>query len=139
MSSIPKSTRQQVLTDADHCCQYCRTSSRLIGMPLILDHIMPQSLGGTDDRKNLAASCYRCNEFKGARFQGLDSKTGELALFFNPYTQVWEKHFAWANGGSHIVGLTANGRVTVIALKLNNEYVVEARGLWIAKDWHPPE
>jgi hypothetical protein len=47
-------------------------------------------------------------------------------------------YFAWANGGTHIVGLTPTGRATVLALRFNNEYVVEARTLWIAKEWHPP-
>jgi hypothetical protein len=43
-----------------------------------------------------------------------------------------------ANGGTHIVGLTPTGRATVLALRLNNDYVVEARVLWIARQWHPP-
>lgn len=47
-------------------------------------------------------------------------------------------HFAWANGGTHIVGLTPTGRATVLALRLNNDLVVEARILWIARQWHPP-
>jgi hypothetical protein len=34
--------------------------------------------------------------------------------------------------------LTATGRATVRALRLNNEYVVEARALWMARQWHPP-
>ena len=65
MSSIPKAIRQQVISEAEHRCEYCLTSSRLIGMPLVIDHILPKSLGGSDERENLAASCYRCNEFKG--------------------------------------------------------------------------
>jgi hypothetical protein len=43
-----------------------------------------------------------------------------------------------ANGGMHLVGLTPTGCATVRALRLNNEYVVEARALWIARQWHPP-
>ena len=34
--------------------------------------------------------------------------------------------------------LTTTGRATAVALRLNNEYVVEARTLWIAREWHPP-
>ncbi|MEE3718314.1 HNH endonuclease signature motif containing protein [Tumidithrix elongata RA019] len=138
MTSISNVIRQQVISEAGHRCEYCRTSSRLVGMPLVLDHIIPKSLGGNSDRENIAASCYRCNEFKGARTQGIDSKTGELIPFFNPRRQKWTEHFVWANGGTHIIGLTAIGRVTVIALRLNNEYIVEARRLWTARDWHPP-
>ena len=107
-------------------------------MPLVMDHILPRSAGGDDERDNLAASCYRCNEFKGARTHAIDPATGELVSLFNPRVQVWREHFSWANGGTHIVGLTPIGRATVVALRLNNEYVVEARTLWIAQDWHPP-
>jgi len=136
---ISEALRQQVFAEADHRCEYCRTSRRLIGMPLVIDHIIPQSAGGGDERENLAAACYRCNEFKGSRTHAVDHATGELVPLFNPRTQSWHEHFAWANGGVHIVGLTPIGRATVVALRLNNEYVVEARALWIARDWHPPE
>lgn len=139
MASIPETIRQQVFAEANHRCEYCCTSRRLIGMPLVIDHIIPQSAGGGDERENLAAACYRCNEFKGVKTHALDHATGELVPLFNPRTQHWLEHFAWANGGTHIVGLTPTGRATVVALRLNNEYVVEARILWIARDWHPPE
>jgi hypothetical protein len=139
MASIQESLRQQVFAEADHRCEYCRTSRRLIGMPLVIDHIIPQSIGGSDERENLAAACYRCNQFKGAKTYAPDPATGELTPLFNPRTQSWFDHFAWANGGTHIVGLTPSGRATVVALRLNNEYVVEGRALWVARDWHPPE
>lgn len=138
MTSLPDTLRQQVFAEADHCCEYCRTSRRLIGMPLVVDHVIPKSAGGSDERDNLAAACYRCNEFKWAKTHAPDPAGGELVPLFNPRSQRWTEHFAWANGGTHIVGLTPTGRATVIALRLNNEYVVEARALWIARDWHPP-
>lgn len=62
--SISDSLRQLVIQAANYRCEYCKTSSRLTGMPLIMEHILPRALGGTDERHNLAASCYRCNEFK---------------------------------------------------------------------------
>ncbi|MEB3219873.1 MAG: HNH endonuclease [Nostocales cyanobacterium 94392] len=40
-----------------------QTNSRLIGMPLVMEHIFPKTAGGGDESENLAASCYRCNEF----------------------------------------------------------------------------
>ncbi|MFE1744620.1 HNH endonuclease [Coleofasciculus sp. H7-2] len=43
-----------------------------------MDHIIPKSAGGSDERENLAASCYRCNEFKGTKTHAIDSETGEL-------------------------------------------------------------
>jgi 5-methylcytosine-specific restriction endonuclease McrA len=138
MASVSELVRQQVFAEADHYCEYCRTSRRLIGMPLVIDHIIPQSADGGHERGNLAAACYRCNEFKGARTHALDHVTGELLPLFHPRQQAWHDHFAWANGGTHIVGLTAIGRATVVALRLNNEYVVEARALWVSRGWHPP-
>ncbi|MBD2384438.1 HNH endonuclease [Cylindrospermum sp. FACHB-282] len=139
MSSISKSLRQQVINEAGYRCEYCRTSSRLIGMPLVMDHILPSSLGGSDERENLSACCYRCNEFKGAKITANDPVTNESVSLFNPRLQSWLAHFQWANGGTHIIGITAIGRGTVLALRLNNEDVVQARAIWISLSWHPPD
>ncbi|NEQ65015.1 MAG: HNH endonuclease [Symploca sp. SIO2D2] len=137
--SISSSRRQKVLEEANYRCEYCQASSRITGIPLVMEHILPRSLDGTDDRENLAASCYRCNEFKGVKTHGIDPETGEWFPLFNPRTQEWKKHFTWVNGGIHIAGLTAIGRVTVVALRLNNENAVEARAVWVAVNLHPPE
>jgi 5-methylcytosine-specific restriction endonuclease McrA len=138
VSSISKSVRQQVINEAGYRCEYCRTSSRLTGMPLVMDHILPSSLGGNDERENLAACCYRCNEFKGAKITANDPVTNESVSLFNPRLQGWLDHFEWANGGTHIIGITAIGRGTVLALRLNNEDVIQARAIWISLSWHPP-
>jgi hypothetical protein len=107
-------------------------------MPLVIEHILPKSAGGNDERENLAASCYRCNEFKGAKTHAIDPQTGELVALFHPRRQCWSDHFDWVNGGTHVAGTTATGRATVIALRLNNEYITAARFLWIENNWHPP-
>lgn len=138
VSSIPKSVRQQVINEAGYKCEYCRTSSRLIGMPLVMDHILPSSLGGSDERENLSACCYRCNEFKGAKTTANEPVNNESVSLFNPRQQRWLYHFQWANGGTHIIGITACGRATVLALRLNNEDIVQARAIWISLNWHPP-
>ncbi len=138
MSALPEALRQQVFARAGHRCEYCLTSRRVIGMPLVVDHIVPRALGGNDAPDNLCAACYRCNEYRGVKTHDIDPLTGELAPIFNPRTQAWREHLAWVNGGTHIIGLTPTGRATVRALRLNNEYAVEARILWIARQWHPP-
>jgi len=107
-------------------------------MPLVMDHIIPIASGGGNERENLAAACYRCNEFKGSKTEGIDPATGMLVPLFNPRSQIWQTHFVWANGGTHIIGLTPTGRTTVIALRMNNEYIVSSRNLWIAMNWYPP-
>jgi hypothetical protein len=135
---VSEAMRQQIFVAANHRCEYCRTSRRVIGMPLVIDHILPRSLGGSDEVDNLAAACYRCNEFKWTKTHDLDPATGELESLFHPREQIWSEHFQWVNGGTHIAGITPTGRATVAALRLNNEYVVESRRLWIAREWHPP-
>ena len=137
--SISESQRQTVFERADHLCEYCHTSRRLIGMPHVIDHILPRKLDGTDDLENLCAACYRCNEYKGSRITGYDAVTGQIVSLYNPRTQDWKTHFSWTNGGVYIAGQTPIGRATVIALRLNNEYVVESRQIWVASGWHPPE
>lgn len=107
-------------------------------MPPVVDHIIPTAEGGGNERENLAAACYRCNEFKGVRTHAADPLTGELVPLFHPRQQRWSDHFVWANGGTLVVGQTPTGRATVIALRLNNELLVEARVLWISWEWHPP-
>ena len=54
----------------------------------MIDHVLPQSLGGNDTRQNLAAACYRCNEFKGSKTHTSDPTTGLLVPLFNPRSRV---------------------------------------------------
>ncbi len=136
--TIPENLRRQVIEEANYRCEYCKTSSRLTGTPLVIDHILPRSLKGTNKRSNLAASCYRCNEFKGTKTHAFDPETGQLVPLFNPRNQFWADQFTWGNGGTHIIGVKPTGRASVIALRLNNENVVEARAIWIEFGWHPP-
>lgn len=136
--SIPSKLRQEVIAAASARCEYCQTSSRITGTPLVMEHILPKSLGGSDERDNLAASCYRCNEFKGVKTHARDPESGQLVALFNPRVQAWANEFAWVNGGTHIFGRTAIGRATVTGLRLNNDQLVEARSLWIEFRWHPP-
>jgi hypothetical protein len=135
---ISSEVRQEIIVRADYRCEYCKTSFRLTGTPLVMEHILPRSLGGKDQPENLAASCYRCNEFKGAKTHGTDPQTSQWVELFNPRTQKWIEHFTWVNGGTHIAGLTSVGRTTVLALRLNNDNIVEARSLWMEVGWHPP-
>ncbi len=42
------------------CCS-CGRSTREYGVTLEVDHIVPRSLGGTDDLSNLQTLCSKCN------------------------------------------------------------------------------
>jgi 5-methylcytosine-specific restriction endonuclease McrA len=59
--AISDKVRQQICAAANYRCEYCKTSSKLTGMPLVMDHILPQVAGGSDEPENIAAACYRCN------------------------------------------------------------------------------
>ncbi|MBI4670771.1 MAG: hypothetical protein HY741_03760 [Chloroflexi bacterium] len=48
-------------------------------------------------------------------------------------------HFEWNSNGAKVIGKTARGRATVIALKLNNPGIVVARRFWVAAGWWPPQ
>jgi len=134
---IPARLRQQIADRDGHRCSYCR-SPELVGVPMVIDHVIPQKAGGTADMNNLALACYRCNEFKGARLNATDPQIGETVPLFNPCTQEWHRHFAWSDDGLCIIGRTATGRATVEALRLNNEWLVGARRIWISAGLHPP-
>jgi len=52
---------------------------------------------------------------------------------------VWTEHFAWSADETQIIGLTAVGRATVVALHMNDALRVTARRRWISVGWHPPK
>lgn len=136
---IPKSVQEKIRLEAQERCGYCHTQSAVIGMPLTIEHIVPESRGGTSDEENLWLSCRRCNEFKGAKISAEDPITKQTVLLFNPRLQKWEAHFVWRENGLIMEGITPIGRATIIALQLNNLYLIRSRKRWIAVGWHPPQ
>ncbi|MGA9349953.1 MAG: HNH endonuclease signature motif containing protein [Anaerolineae bacterium] len=136
---IPKPLRERVAVQAQHRCGYCLTSEAIVGAPMEIDHIVPRSLGGLTKEDNLWLACSLCNEHKGIRTVALDPLTGEMVPLFNPRRQAWQEHFAWTAEGDRIIGLTAIGRATVVALNLNRPSLVKARQVWVAAGWHPPK
>lgn len=103
-----------------------------------IDHILPIAKGGTDDSDNLCFACELCNLHKWTKTEGLDPQTGMSCSLFNPRREQWLAHFSWRGDGSEIVGLTATGRATVIALRLNSPLAVTVRRNWVKAGWHPP-
>ena len=134
---IRPTIRRQVAEQAGHRCCYCR-SPEIVGIPMVVDHIIPLAAGGTSDIENLCLACYRCNEFKGARLDAPDPVSGDVVPLFSPRTQAWRDHFAWSDDGLRVVGRTACGRATIEALRLNNDWLVRARRIWILAGLHPP-
>ncbi len=138
MSAIPHEIRNQVVAQFANRCGYCQSQQRLMGVALTIDHIIPQSLGGTSDLENLCQACWGCNLAKSDRTTAIDPHTGESVRLYHPNHQEWGEHFLWSETGCYIIGLTPAGRATVIALKLNRPQLVEARRYWVQAGWHPP-
>ena len=136
---IPVALRRIVFQDANRLCGYCLSSQEISGTRLVPDHIIPTAKGGLSERDNLWMACRRCNEHKGARTEAIDPITEEVVPLFNPRFEVWALHFVWNPAGTYIIGLTAIGRATIIALNMNDEAIVTARTNWARVGWHPPD
>ena len=119
MTHVPPKLRQQIEIDAGHRCGYCLSDETLSGIPLSIEHIFPEALGGKTTRDNLWLTCRPCNEIKGTQTEAVDPETGEPAPIFHPRRQVWEDHFTWSEDGTNLIGKTAEGRATVILIPKN--------------------
>ena len=136
---IPRSLREQIAAEGGHRCGYCLTSQDHTAMPMELEHIIPRAAGGPTERDNLWLACPLCNGHKATQTHGVDPDSCERVPLFDPRRQIWRQHFTWSADGTLIVGLTACGRATVVALRLNNEYLVKAPRRWVMAGWHPPQ
>lgn len=90
---IPKALRARVSAQARYRCGYCLTSESIVGTPMELDHLIPESLGGATEEENLWLACSLCNDAKGSRIASEDSLSGETVRLFNPRHQDWREHF----------------------------------------------
>jgi hypothetical protein len=130
--------REVVAEEALHRCGYCLMAEHIVGMPMELDHLIPESLGGATEAENLWLACPGCNARKADRVLGIDPETGQSERLFDPRRQSWQEHFRWIAGATLIAGLTPIGRATVATLQLNRPVLVQARHAWVTVGWHPP-
>jgi hypothetical protein len=135
---VSEEIRARVRAQAGERCGYCLRPQRLVLAWLEIEHLIPTAEGGSDEEENLWLSCRLCNSYKGTQTDGLDPVSNKRVALFNPRTQRWSKHFAWSEDGTRVLGRTACGRATVIALQLNNWLAVMVRTQWVAAGWHPP-
>lgn len=136
---VPRALRQRVAEQARYRCGYCLSQEVVVGASMEMEHLFPRSLGGVTEEDNLWLACSACNEYKAVRTAAEDPESGLIVRLFNPRHQSWHDHFEWIDGGVFILGKTAIGRATLIALRLNRPSLVEARRIWIPAGWHPPE
>jgi hypothetical protein len=135
---IPNKVRERVYEEAHYRCGYCLTSQTVVGPFLEIDHLIPQSQGGTSDIKNLWVACPKCNGAKSDRTEGTDPISGDLVPLFNPRHDIWVDHFGWSVEGTLIEGKSAIGRATIDTLNMNRPEIIVARELWVEAGWHPP-
>lgn len=138
MSTSWAETTRQVIARAGNRCEYCRMHQSLQGATFHIEHIVPQSAGGSDTADNLALSCPSCNLSKSNRVVVPDPQTNQEVPLFNPRTDRWLDHFTWDEDW-RIVGLTPIGRATVAALNLNHPRRVTIREAEEWFDLFPPD
>jgi hypothetical protein len=137
MTRIPQALRRRVHDRAQGRCEYCQSSERLTGLACEIDHILPRARGGLTIDDNLCLACAACNGYKGSTTHAVDPESSEEVALFNPRRQNWRENFAWSEDGTLVVGLTACGRATIVALKLNQALTVAARSIWVSIGQHP--
>jgi hypothetical protein len=131
--------RQFVTERAFGCCEYCMSKEKFSSQSFSLEHIFPKILGGNQDIDNLALACQGCNNFKFTKIKIIDKDTETETSLFNPRQDEWTEHFGWNHNCTIILGLSAIGRVTVDALQLNRENLINQRIIYRAFGIHPPK
>ncbi|MES2709792.1 MAG: HNH endonuclease signature motif containing protein [Verrucomicrobiota bacterium] len=101
-----------------------------------IDHVIPVATGGETVEDNLALACVSCSLRKGARQTAHDPLTLKPTGLFHPRRMSWADHFIW--NGCRVRGLTATGRATVFALKLNRSLILAIRAEEVLRGRHPP-
>ncbi|MCO6452671.1 MAG: HNH endonuclease [Caldilineales bacterium] len=124
-SYVSPQTRQEVVVRAQERCEYCLLPQKTSLHKHEPDHVIPLQHGGKTEISNLALACMRCNRYKGSNVGSFDPQTGKLTPFFNPRMHVWAEHFQL--DGAWILPLTAEARVTVQILRLNDHERVRER------------
>lgn len=136
MTTIPSRLRTDVVRRAGDRCEYCGLAQAGQEAAFHVDHVVPQSAGGTTETDNLALACVSCSLRKGARQAAIDPETGTEVLLFNPRIELWVEHFRW--DGETVLPLTATGRATISALALNRPLILAIRREEIFRSRHPP-
>lgn len=62
--AVSKRLRFEILRRDNHACRYCGRNAPEV--KLTIDHVIPETLGGSDDPANLVAACADCNGGKSS-------------------------------------------------------------------------
>ncbi len=136
MSHIPAHLRRRVIRRAGQRCEYCRLSQRGQAATFHVDHVVPVVAGGPTTLDNLALACVSCSLRKAARQRADAPQSGQSVPLYDPRRSAWNTHFRWND--ARVSGITATGRATVEALKMNRPLMVAIRREEAALGRHPP-
>ena len=135
---IAAEVRRQIIERASRRCEYCQSPMDYAAQPFVIEHIFPVSKGGETALENLALACGGCNGHKYNRTAALDPDSQTLISLYHPRKQSWQQHFSWSSDYLQVLGLTAAGRTTVQALKMNRPGLLNIRQLLLTAGLHPP-
>ncbi len=124
-SDVPVGLRRFVADRANNRCEYCLLPQSASLHKHEPEHIVARQHGGETEAGNLALACMRCNRYEGPNVGSFDPDTDQLVPFFNPRAHDWSEHFELE--GALIRPITAEARVTVKILRLNDEDRVAER------------
>lgn len=136
--TLSKQLKQKVAERGRHCCEYCLSQARFATQSFSIEHIKPRSQGGDTSLENLALACQGCNAHKYTKTEAYDFITEKLMALYNPRQQQWHEHFQWNHDFSIIIGISPTGGVTVEALQLNRDGLVNLRRILYQAGSHPP-
>ena len=101
-NNVKARVKQDILSEFNYCCAYCRSKSER----LTLDHVLAESKGGIDSRKNLVPACAKCNRSKGSL--NLTSWYTQQKPFYSPErlqrilnrcdVKIWADQTGYAKG-----------------------------------------
>jgi HNH endonuclease len=137
-NKISESIQDRVRSRANYLCEFCHADERWQYVRFTIDHVLPVSLGGSDDLDNLTLACFHCNRRKTNHLIGIDPESQAEVLLFNPRQNTWKEHFIWSIDGLCIKGISAIGRATEATLSLNRDRVISIRTADRAIARHPP-
>ncbi|MDA1018338.1 MAG: HNH endonuclease signature motif containing protein [Planctomycetota bacterium] len=134
---ISQQLRQQVAERAGFACEYCRLPQSLATSTFEIDHILARTHGGPTEIGNLCFACPVCNGAKHAQQRARDPESGRRVRLFNPRRDQWTRHFEWSDDIGDIIGKTAIGRATAVALDMNPPRIVRLRQVWASLGMFP--
>ena len=130
---ISSSLRKLILERDNHTCVYCGNKATAV------DHIIPQSVGGSDKHKNLVASCKLCNSIAHSNvFKNFEEKKRWILDRVNKRkTKISklkrDKVFRSGGNTSEGVPLVLSRAITESVKRINNSRGAKALGIRTTK------